>query len=77
MLRPAREFIPDFQAFASSDAFRAKPVRLTSLRFSRSLVIVRPGTHLRTGGHRPWDRAHGTRASVAGVVVEYGVAVEG
>lgn len=39
-------------------------------------VTVRPGTHLRAGGQRPWDQGHGTRATVAGVVVEDGVTVE-
>jgi hypothetical protein len=49
----------------------------TPFRMIARLVTVRPGTHLRAGGQRPWDQGHGTRATVAGVVVEDSLAVEG
>lgn len=38
-------------------------------------VTVRRAPHLRGGRHPPSHRGHGTRAQVAGMVVEDGVAV--
>jgi hypothetical protein len=68
------EVDPFFTVKDDSNALTLETIRT---RTDVRSVTVRPGTHLRSRWKTPWDQAHGTRASVAGMVVEDGVAVEG